>query len=344
MGKTNLLESIYYLSFTRTNQYLPESMLILHGAEVAVVDGEYEMYDQREQLYIGIKLGKSKVLKRNKKEYSKMADHIGIFPLVMIAPSDIDLIRGGSQERRSFMDQIICQENRPYLTAAQSYKGLLEQRNVMLKNSFGLDLNLLDILNQQMAEQAEIIMEFRREWLERITPIFLKYYHFISDSHDSVSLHYLPSFEATDHYSKSDFIYIWEASLQKDLALGYTSFGPHRDDLEMLIGDVLIRKIGSQGQNKSFMIALKLAQYELLRNIHPNNYPILLLDDVFDKLDEKRVERIVQLVSGADFGQIFMTDTNRKYLDQILQRMDKESYSIFFAMDGAFEIISGEQK
>lgn len=342
MGKTNLLESIYYLSFTRTNQYLPESMLILHGAEVAVVDGEYEMYDKREQLYIGIKLGKSKVLKRNKKEYSKMSDHIGIFPLVMIAPSDIDLIRGGSLERRNFMDQIICQEYRPYLTAAQSYKSLLEQRNAMLKNSFGLDLSLLEILNHQMAEQAESIMKYRKEWLERITPIFLKYYHFISDSNDAVSLHYLPSFEALDGYSKEDFINVWEASLQKDLALGYTSLGPHRDDLEMLIGDVLIRKIGSQGQNKSFMIALKLAQYELLRNLHPNNYPILLLDDVFDKLDEKRVERIVQLVSGADFGQIFMTDTNRKYLDQILQRIDQDAYSIFYAQDGSFETLTEE--
>lgn len=335
MGKTNLLESIYYLSFTRTNQYLPESMLIRHGAELAVVDAEYEMFEKKEHLYIGMKLGKSKVLKRNKKEYAKMSDHIGIFPLVMIAPSDIDLIRGGSIERRSFMDQIICQESRAYMNAAQAYKGLLEQRNAMLKINFGMDLGLLSILNHQLAEQAEIIMKYRVEWLDRISPLFLKYYHFISDSNEPVMLGYAPSLEGSS-FLANDFVQAWENGLQKDLALGYTSIGPHRDDLEMLIDGVLIRKIGSQGQNKTFMVALKFAQYELLRLLHPNNYPILILDDVFDKLDERRVDRIVQLVSGADFGQIFMTDTNRNYLDQILQRLENKSYSIFHAENGNF--------
>lgn len=335
MGKTNLLESIYYLSFTRTNQYLPESMLIRHGADIAIVDGEYEMLGKKEQVYIGIRQGKTKVLKRNKKEYTKMSDHVGLFPLVMIAPGDIDLIKGGSQERRSFMDQIICQESRVYMNAAQAYRSLLEQRNAMLKVNFGMDLHLLAILNEQMGTQAEIMMKGRMDWLERIRPIFLKYYHFISNSNDEVTLNYLPSF-LSEGYSAKDFISAWDSSLQKDLALGYTSIGPHRDDLEMLIDEVLIRKIGSQGQNKSFMIALKFAQYELLRELHPNNYPILVLDDVFDKLDEQRVDRIVQLVSGADFGQIFMTDTNRNYLDQILQRLDEETYSIFYAKNGVF--------
>lgn len=335
MGKTNLLESIYYLSFTRTSRYIPDSMVIRHGAEMAVIDAEYEMNGKAEQLFFGLRMGRAKILKRNKKEYSRMSDHIGLFPLVMIAPDDIDLIKGGSVERRSFIDQIISQESRPYLTAIQTYKGLLEQRNAMLKIDYGLDLDLLSILNHQMAVQAETIIEYRLRWLERLRPIFLKNYRFISDAGDEVSLEYLSSFPS-ETYSATDFERIWENSLQKDLTLGYTSFGPHRDDLEMLLDGTLIRKIGSQGQNKSYMVALKFAQYELLKSLHPNNPPILVLDDVFDKLDENRVNRIVQLVSGADFGQIFMTDTNRNYLDQILQRMENKSFSIFTAENGAF--------
>lgn len=335
MGKTNLLDSIYYLSFTRSNQFLPDSMIIRHGEDMAIVSGDYEVNGTEEQVFFGLQQGRNKTLKRNKKEYSRMTDHVGLFPLVMIAPSDIDLIKGGSTERRSFMDQILCQESREYMTVAKNYKSLVEHRNKLLKQEIGLDLSLLDVINQQMAMEAERMSKFRKEWIEKITPLFHHYYSAITSDNEEVQLRYLSSIEQGSPTAE-DFLKVWQAGLQGDLACGFTRIGPHRDDIEMLIGDYLIRKIGSQGQNKSYMVALKLAQYNLLCQLYPNNLPILLLDDVFDKLDERRVERIVDLVSGDQFGQIFMSDTNRKYLDKILQRQPKGSYSIFSAIDGAF--------
>lgn len=342
MGKTNLLDSIYYLSFTRSNQYLPDSMIIRHGEDMAIVSGDYEVNGEEEQVFFGLQQGRNKTLKRNKKEYSRMADHVGLFPLVMITPSDIDLIKGGSTERRSFMDQILCQESREYMTTAKNYKSLVEQRNSLLKQEMGMDLSLLDVINQQMSVEAERMLRHREKWIKRITPLFHHYYSAITDNHEEVSIRYLSSLD-TNNPTAEDFLQIWQTTLQADLACGFTRVGPHRDDLEMLIGNYLIRKIGSQGQNKSYMVALKLAQYNLLCQLYPNNLPILLLDDVFDKLDEKRVERIVDLVSGDQFGQIFMSDTNRKYLDKILQRQPMGSYSIFSAQNGAFTDITNNE-
>lgn len=342
MGKTNLLDSIYYLSFTRSNQPLPDSMIIRHGEEMAIVSGEYDVDGTEEQIVFGLQQGRTKTLKRNKKDYPRMTDHIGLFPLVMIAPSDIDLIKGGSNERRSFMDQILCQESREYLNIAKNYKSLVEQRNSLLKQEMGLDLSLLEVLNQQMAIEAERMRRYREEWLERITPLFHHYYSAITEDKEVVQLRYLSTIDI-EQPKAEDFLQAWQAGLQADLACGFTRIGPHRDDIEMLIGDYLIRKIGSQGQNKSYMVALKLAQYNLLCQLYPNNLPILLLDDVFDKLDEKRVERIIDLVSGDQFGQIFMSDTNRKYLDKILQRQPKDSYGIFWANYGEFTDITDHE-
>lgn len=342
MGKTNLLDSIYYLSFTRSNQYLPDSMIIRHGEGMAIISGEYEVNGGQEQVFFGLQQGRNKTLKRNKKEYTRMADHVGLFPLVMIAPSDIDLIKGGSTERRSFMDQFLCQESREYMTIAKNYKSLVEHRNKMLKQEMGLDLSLLDVVNQQMSIEAERISRLREEWIERITPLFHHYYNTITGGNESVHLRYLFSIDKQPPEA-DDFLQVWQSSLQGDLACGFTRIGPHRDDIEMLISDYLIRKIGSQGQNKSYMIALKLAQYNLLCQLYPHNLPILLLDDVFDKLDERRVERIVDLLSGDQFGQIFMSDTNRKYLDKILQRQPKGSYSIFSAYNGTFTDITDNE-
>lgn len=342
MGKTNLLDSIYYLSFTRSNQAIPDSMVIRHGEDMAIVSGDYTVNGEMEQVFFGLQQGHNKTLKRNKKEYSRMTDHIGLFPLVMIAPSDMDLIKGGSSERRSFMDQILCQESSAYMTIAKNYKSLVEQRNKLLKQEMNLDLSLLEIINQQMAMEAERMSKRRKEWIERITPLFHHYYSAITNDNEEVHLRYLSSIEI-DCPTSEDFLQAWQTGLQGDLACGFTRIGPHRDDIEMLIGDYLIRKIGSQGQNKSYMIALKLAQYNLLCQLFPNNLPILLLDDVFDKLDESRVERIVDLLSGDQFGQIFMSDTNRKYLDKILQRQPKGLYSIFSAIDGIFTDITGNE-
>ncbi len=340
MGKTNLLDSIYYLSNTRSHVFLPDSMLIRHGADMAVINGQYLMHEKEEVVFCGLRQGKPKSLRRNKKSYNKISDHIGLFPLVMIAPSDMDLIKGGSAERRKFMDMIISQESNPYLMASINYQRLLEQRNALLKQSYGLDMSVLEVLNDQMSVEAETITQYRRDWVNRIRPIFMEYYHFISQNKDEVNLNYLPSYDTDDEhekYSAESFRHQWRTTYQQDKVLGHTSIGPHKDDLEMLISGTLIRKIGSQGQNKTFMVALKVAQFVLLSKLHRDNKPILLLDDVFDKLDEHRVDRIVRLVSGDSFGQIFMTDTNRKYLDQILSRLERKEYCIIKAENGTFE-------
>lgn len=337
MGKTNLLDSIYFLSFARSYVYLPDNMLIRQGADIAIIEGTYEIDDTTEKLLCGLRRGKAKTFRRNKKEYKKISAHIGTFPLVMTSPADFDLITGGSEERRKFMDTIISQHSAPYLTALIYYKKLLEQRNTLLKQ-FSIDLKTLLVLEEQMAIYAYKIIQHRCLWLKETAPLFLNYYHYISNNQDDVALGYIGSFETPLEEITADSIKAeWIASRDKDKALGYTSKGPHRDDLEMLLNAALIRKTGSQGQNKTFLIALKFAQFKMLSDLYPRLSPILLLDDVFDKLDSHRVDRIVQLVASNDeFGQIFMTDTNRKYLDQILSQLPPSSYSIFQANRGEF--------
>ena len=337
MGKTNLLDSIFFLSFARSYVYLPDSMLIRDGSDISVLEGVYQMDDQTEKIFCGIQRGKSKVLKRNKKPYKKISTHIGAFPLVMTSPSDFELIKGGSDERRKFMDMNISQASSPYISALIRYKRLLEQRNSMLKQ-FGLDRGLLRIVDGQMASLAVEIISRRKGWLEELIPLFQRYYANIAPDSDDVRLRYSHSF-ASELPSEESIMSEWEDSLSKDLTLGYTTLGPHRDDLEMLLGDVLIRKVGSQGQNKTFLVALKFAQFNMLSALYPRITPLLLLDDVFDKLDSHRVDRIVQLVAGEEFGQIFMTDTNRKYLDQILSQLPTDHYSIFRAERGSFKEI-----
>lgn len=330
MGKTNLLDSIYYLSFTKTHLHLPDSMVIRKGESYAILQGQYEVRGDDVSINIGLSTAKAKVIKRNRKRYERIADHIGQLPIVMIAPSDIDLIRGGSVERRKFMNQLISQESNPYLTAVMHYDRLLSQRNALLKNKDFIDLPTLHILDEQMATEAEVIVRYRSEWTERMRPIFLSYYEYITETSDAVDIAYSPSLTLEDGRPtvREDFLAAWQATFQTDRYMGFTTIGPHKDDLEMLLDGTLIRKIGSQGQNKSYMIALKLAQFELLAKLYPDNKPLLLLDDVFDKLDEKRVDRIVHLVSSEDFGQIFMTDTNRKYLDQIIAALPETGHTI----------------
>ena len=334
MGKTNLMDSIYYLSFTKSHLHVPDQMVIRKGETYAILQGGYQVGEDEVAINIGITTEKPKVIKRNRKRYDRITDHIGQLPVVMIAPSDIDLIRGGSVERRKFMNQLISQESNPYLTSVMHYDKLLGQRNALLKNKGFLDLPTLNIIDHQMAGEAETIVRHRAEWTERMKPIFLSYYSYITESRDSVDIRYQPSL-TTDHLpSAEDFMEAWQATRQADLYIGYTTVGPHKDDLEMLLEETLIRKIGSQGQCKSYMIALKFAQFKILSTLYPNNSPILLLDDVFDKLDEERVDRIVHLVAGEDFGQIFMTDTNRKYLDQIIAQLPDTEYTIVRVENG----------
>ncbi|MDR2626874.1 MAG: DNA replication and repair protein RecF [Dysgonamonadaceae bacterium] len=325
MGKTNLLDALFYLSFCKSYTNLPDSQLIMHDKEFCVLQGFYLLNDRPEEIYCGIKRKCRKHFKRNKKEYGKLSEHIGLLPLVMVSPSDTDLIQGGSDERRKFVDMIISQYDREYLHALIDYNKALEQRNALLKNELHDD-SLMEILDDRMAACARPIHAKRRLFLEAFLPIFKAFYRVISQDGETVNLEY----ESQLHHA--DLSDLLAGKRDRDRLLGYSTQGIHKDDFHFLLGDYLMKKIGSQGQNKTYLIALKLAQFDFLAK-KGNALPVLLLDDIFDKLDALRVEQIVKLVSGDTFGQIFITDTNREHLDEILHKMNHD-YRLFYVDRG----------
>jgi DNA replication and repair protein RecF len=326
MGKTNLLDALYYLSFAKNHTHLVDSQLIRHDADFAVLHGFYQEGDSHEEIYCGIKRKQKKTFKRNKKEYERLSEHIGLIPLVMISPSDTDLIQGGSEERRKFADMLICQYDKEYMQALIRYNQALRQRNFYLRENAVADHSLFEILEEQLVMNGEIIHRKRREFVTGFIPIFANYHQQICQGDESVDLQYDSSL------STSNLLESLREKREKDKLLGYTSAGIHKDDFKFLLDNYLIRKIGSQGQNKTYLIALKLAQFHfLVRKESP--IPLLLLDDIFDKLDADRVQQIIQLVSREEFGQIFITDTNRKYLDEILRALDA-GHRLFHVNEG----------
>jgi DNA replication and repair protein RecF len=330
MGKTNLLDALFYLSFTKNHTNLLDFQLIKHEEEFCVLQGYYQDNDTENEVYCGIKHKQRKVFKRNKKEYERLSEHIGLIPMVMISPADIELIQGGSVERRKFVDMIISQYDKTYLRFLIHYNKVLQQRNALLKErAIPTDDSLFDVLDEQLVSDGEIIHQKRKEFISDFCPIFQKYHRSISNECESVDLQY------DSHLNTLPFSHALKEKLHTDKILGYTSIGIHKDDFLFLLGDHLIRKIGSQGQNKTYLIALKLAQFQFLLQKN-TSVPILLLDDVFDKLDANRVERIIRLVTKDEFGQIFVTDTNRKYLDEILSGM-KHDYKLFQVEEGKFK-------
>lgn len=327
-GKTNMLDAVYYLSFCKSATNPIDSQVISHGEEFFMLQGFYEMEDSSiEEIYCGMKRGRKKQFKRNKKEYSRLADHIGFIPLVIVSPSDSILIVGGSEERRRFMDVVISQYNRSYLDALVRYNKALQQRNVLLKAEEEPDAALMEIWEEMMAEAGEIIFTARQEFIHEFIPIFRRFYSVISQDNEEVDLLY------TSHAQRGELRDVIRNSRMKDRIVGYSLHGIHKDELEMRLGDFLIKREGSQGQNKTYLIALKLAQFDFLRRVGSHTTPLLLLDDIFDKLDASRVEQIIKLVSGDNFGQIFVTDTNRDHLDNILCRMN-QSYKLFEVANG----------
>jgi DNA replication and repair protein RecF len=327
MGKTNLLDALYYLSFTKNYTNLMDSQLIRHEQDFAVLQGFYLEDKEPEEIYCGIKRGKKKVFKRNKKEYERLSEHIGLIPLVMISPADTDLIQGGSEERRKFVDMLICQYDKEYMQALIRYNKALLQRNSLLKNELPVqDISLFEIWEEQMVAFGGIIYEKRKVFTEDFLPIFKKYYSIISDEHETVDLKY------NSQLADTSLDALLVEKRERDKLLGYTGSGIHKDDFNFLLDNYLIRKIGSQGQNKTYLIALKLAQFRFLVE-KGSSIPILLLDDLFDKLDAKRVAQIIHLVAQPEFGQIFITDTNRKYLDEILAEMQHD-YKLFQVTNG----------
>lgn len=324
-GKTNLLDAVYYLSFCRSCNAVPDSQIIRHGYDFFMLDGRY-VNEQcgEEDVSCGMKKGTKKRFKRNKKEYKRLSVHIGLIPLILVSPADTVMIDGPSEERRRLMDVVISQYDVTYIDALNRYNKALQQRNSLLKAECGPDEELLSLWEEQMAEYGEIVFSKRDDFVRRIVPVFQKFYRSISQEKENVSLGYI------SHCQRGPLLDVIRRDRNKDIAVGYSLHGVHRDDLEMLIGDYPIRREGSQGQNKTFVISLKLAQFELLREVKGGISPILLLDDIFDKLDACRVEQIVRIVGGEGFGQIFLTDTNRDHLDHILRnsRLDYRLFSV----------------
>ena len=328
MGKTNMLDALHYLSFTKSHLSITDALAVRRGEESAVLDASYlsDHGDER-HLLLQIRPGARKVLKRNRKEYGKLSEHIGAFPLVIVSPQDYQLILGGSDERRRFLDRQLSQQDSVYMAALTQYHKVLEQRNTLLKNQQASS-SVLDILDLQLEQVSPILYEKRCQFVELFIPLFQQYYTEISGGRESVRLAYTSTLEATEGHIAE----LLREVRERDRMLGHTSVGLHKDDLQMLLDGELIRRVGSEGQNKTFLISLKFAQYTLLSRSNPER-PLLLLDDIFDKLDSQRVERIVELVSGDSYGQIFITDTNREHLDRILQSGTTD-YKLFYVENG----------
>ena len=327
VGKTNFLDAVYYLSFCHSAFTNIDSQVITHDEDFFMLQGDYtnEQGDD-EEIYCGMKRGTKKHFKRNQKEYKRLSQHIGLIPLVFISPSDTTLIAGGSEERRKLMDVVIAQYDHGYIEALSAYNKALQQRNALLKMEEEPDLSLMEIWEEEMARNGEILYQKRDAFVKELIPVFQDIYQKISDNRETVSLKYV------SHCQRGPLLDVIQRDRFKDRAVGYSLHGVHRDDLEMLIGDYQMKREGSQGQNKTFVLALKLAQFDFLKRTSPTT-PLLLLDDIFDKLDAQRVEQIVRLVSGDSFGQIFITDTNRDHLDQILHGTAMD-YKIFYVEGG----------
>lgn len=336
MGKTNLLDAVYFLSFCKSAGNPIDSQNIRHEADFFVIQGFYEAEDGTpEEVYCGMKRRQKKQFKRNKKEYTRLSDHIGFLPLVMVSPADTELIAGGSDERRRFMDVVISQYDKEYLDALIRYNKALAQRNTLLKSEHPVEEELFLVWEEMMAQAGEVVFRKREAFVNEFIPIFQSFHSFISQEKEQVGLSY------RSHARGASLLEVLKESRERDRIMGFSLHGIHKDDLEMLLGDFPIKREGSQGQNKTYLVALKLAQFDFLRRTG-TTVPLLLLDDIFDKLDASRVEQIVKLVAGDRFGQIFITDTNRGHLDNILHKVGGD-YRMFRVEQGVVtEMQEGE--
>ena len=342
-GKTNLLDAIYYLSFTKSAFNAVDSQNITHNEQFCMLQGEYESdstsADEQLQVSCGIRRGQKKQFRCGKKDYQRLHDHIGKLPLVMVSPADQEMINDGSEARRKFIDGVISQYSRNYLDTLTRYQTLLKQRNILLRQCDEqpdrLQSDLMDILEEQMAACDEVIFAERTAFIQAFIPIFQTAYTTISGDAEQVSLSYVSQLQSRDmKQSLRD-------TRQRDVYLGWTSQGVHKDDMEMLLDEHPLRQVASQGQQKTFTLALKLAQALYLaggENNIPSAKPILLLDDIFDKLDTHRVENIINLVHSDAFGQIFLTDTDRQHLTSLLAPHRTDS-RLFQVCNGEIELM-----
>ena len=324
-GKTNVLDAIYYLSMSKSAFTMTDGQSVRHGEEFFFTEGTYSTDGGgQEQVVCSFSRRTGKVLKRNGKEYDRVADHVGLFPVVIVSPRDTDLITDAAEERRRYLNGFISQLDRVYLNSIMRYNAVLTERNRFLKGSS--DEAMLQIYDMQLAEHGTRVYEARQKMVERMQPMVAEYYRTLSDDREQVEIEYRSELQDMPMQD------ILLRARERDIVNQFTTAGVHRDDLVFRIGGYPLRKYGSQGQQKSFLIALKLAQYRLLAEA-TGEKPILLLDDLFDKLDMGRVEQLLTIVSHDDFGQICITDCNKVRLESTLARAEKE-YALFTVEGG----------
>ncbi len=317
-GKTNLLDALHYLSMSKSYFLNTDTQNILHAQDMMMIKGNFCMNGQNLaqnseenfEIYCAIQIGQKKILKVNDLVYTKITEHIGRFPMVMIAPSDQDLIAEGSEERRRFLDSLISQIDKEYLQNLIHYNHYLSQRNAILKQNTALDTTLIETYDKYLLNFGEKITQKRQLFMEEFLPIFQKNYDFLTQKKESCHFEYKADFLLKDFKNK------YYQAFQKDVLLKRTTFGTHKDDIIFFIDNYPLKKYGSQGQQKSFLIALKLAQYEIIYQ-KKQFKPILLLDDIFDKLDDFRIQQLIKLVNDETFGQIFVTDARPERTAQI---------------------------
>ena len=324
MGKTNLLDAIHYLSLTKSYFTSIDSQNIRHFAEFFMVRGGFYFDDKTQTILCSVQRNRKKKFSRNKKDYKKLADHIGLIPVVMISPADSALILDGSEMRRKFLDAVISQYDHKYLEDLIHYNRALLQRNILLKSFFKegrFQQEALELWNEQIIPPGERIHKKRVDFVQNLLPGFQDYYNIISSWKEKVGLSY------KSQLHNNDFRTLLKENREKDGILQYTTVGIHKDDLQLELNGHPIKKSGSQGQQKTYLVALKFAKFKFIQEI-TGKKPILLLDDIFDKFDASRVKQIIQIISGSEFGQIFITDTHRTRLEEILQQL-KADHKVF---------------
>lgn len=320
-GKTNLLDAMHYMSLCKSFSNSIDSQNILFDEDFFIIQGQYSLNGQDDELYCGVKKNHRKVFKRNKKEFERLSDHIGTYPLVLLSPADTQLILGGSDERRRFLDGVISQYNKEYLHRLISYNKALLQRNTLLKQFAErrrFDVSALEIWDEQLAINGVYVYKERQKFFREFVGVFRQYYQFLSGGNEETDIEYMSHLHDNENLQA-----LLADHYHKDRQAQHTTVGIHKDDLNLLIHQWPAKKFGSQGQQKSLIIALKLAQFSFTKAIK-GYQPILLFDDIFDKLDEKRVQQLMMMVSEQDFGQVFVTDTHTDRIESLFRSIPSE--------------------
>jgi DNA replication and repair protein RecF len=339
VGKTNILDAIHYLSLTKSFFNNIDSISIKHGEDFFIINGTFIRNGEEDQIYCAFQKQKQKILKKNGKEYQRLSDHIGKYPVVMISPADNALISEGSEERRRFLNKIISQYNAEYLDSVLKYSKALQQRNKLLKDfkqNGRFENDALTIWDSQLVKYGTYVFNERNILVDELIPVFQENYSMISSGKERVRLSY------KSHLAEGSFGEALINSVTKDRILEYTTVGIHKDDLILEMDEYPVKSLGSQGQQKSYLVALKLAKFDYIKR-KAGKVPVLLLDDIFDKFDAERVEQIIRLVGNRRFGQIFITDTHQSRLHDILTS-HKTDYKLFRISNNAVEEIAKNGK